>query len=219
MHYIRPLWLTHSGEKKDFEVYSCHISPDGLRLVTAAGGNISTRSGVQNLLNQITQTDMSGCGRRRQFIMPAIQISQSRGNWRRWAITLELFTQYGFHLTGNISRLVQTTKSYVCIHWIQIRLHIRQHSVCAEIIQQAIHILTHWIRKQRNSPSWELAHLSSIDRTWEWCSRSGLVLRLCNIGVCWLRFKSCCLVRTYFRETQNPFQPSESCQRSHFRSG
>ena len=56
MHYIRPLWLTHSGEKKDFEVYSCHISPDGLRLVTAAGGNISTRSGVQNLLNQITQT-------------------------------------------------------------------------------------------------------------------------------------------------------------------
>ena len=38
MKYIRPVWLTHSGEKKDFEVYSCHISPDGKRLVTAAGG-------------------------------------------------------------------------------------------------------------------------------------------------------------------------------------
>ncbi|KAL8921030.1 MAG: hypothetical protein Q9208_005921 [Pyrenodesmia sp. 3 TL-2023] len=37
MHYIRPVWLTHSGEKKDFEVYSCHVSPDGSRLVTAAG--------------------------------------------------------------------------------------------------------------------------------------------------------------------------------------
>jgi protein HIRA/HIR1 len=38
MHIIRPLWLTHGGEKKDFEVYSCHVSPDGERLVTAAGG-------------------------------------------------------------------------------------------------------------------------------------------------------------------------------------
>lgn len=38
MHIIRPLWLTHGGEKKDFEAYSCHVSPDGSRLVTAAGG-------------------------------------------------------------------------------------------------------------------------------------------------------------------------------------
>jgi len=38
MHFIRPVWLTHGGEKKDFEVYSCHVSPDGSRLVTAAGG-------------------------------------------------------------------------------------------------------------------------------------------------------------------------------------
>ncbi|MCJ1478960.1 HIR complex subunit [Lambiella insularis] len=37
MHIIRPVWLTHGGEKKDFEVYSCHVSPDGSRLVTAAG--------------------------------------------------------------------------------------------------------------------------------------------------------------------------------------
>ncbi|KAI9684777.1 MAG: HIR complex subunit [Trizodia sp. TS-e1964] len=41
MHYIKPAWLTHSGEKKDYEVYSCHVSPDGSRLVTAAGdGNV-----------------------------------------------------------------------------------------------------------------------------------------------------------------------------------
>ena len=38
MRFIRPAWLTHSGDRKDFEVYSCHVSPDGLRLVTAAGG-------------------------------------------------------------------------------------------------------------------------------------------------------------------------------------
>ncbi|MCJ1312888.1 HIR complex subunit [Agyrium rufum] len=37
MRFIRPQWLTHGGEKKDFEVYSCHVSPDGTRLVTAAG--------------------------------------------------------------------------------------------------------------------------------------------------------------------------------------
>lgn len=29
-----------TGEKKDFEVYSCHVSPDGERLVTAAGGTL-----------------------------------------------------------------------------------------------------------------------------------------------------------------------------------
>jgi protein HIRA/HIR1 len=28
----------HTGDLKDFEVYSCHVSPDGTRLVTAAGG-------------------------------------------------------------------------------------------------------------------------------------------------------------------------------------
>lgn len=37
MRYTKPLWLTHGGEKKDHEVYSCHVSPDGTRLVTAAG--------------------------------------------------------------------------------------------------------------------------------------------------------------------------------------
>ena len=37
MYFIRTDWLTHGGEKKDFEVYSCHVSPDGQRLVTAAG--------------------------------------------------------------------------------------------------------------------------------------------------------------------------------------
>ncbi|KZZ97351.1 TUP1-like enhancer of split [Moelleriella libera RCEF 2490] len=37
MHIIRPSWLSHSGEQKDFEVYSCHVSPDGRRLATAGG--------------------------------------------------------------------------------------------------------------------------------------------------------------------------------------
>lgn len=27
-----------TGELRDHEVYSCHVSPDGLRLATAAGG-------------------------------------------------------------------------------------------------------------------------------------------------------------------------------------
>lgn len=33
------------GEKKDFEVYSCHVSPDGSRLVTAAGGERAHMTG------------------------------------------------------------------------------------------------------------------------------------------------------------------------------
>ncbi|KAL2206959.1 Hira-domain-containing protein [Sarocladium strictum] len=37
MRIIKPTWLTHSGEQKDFEVYSCHVSPDGKRLATAGG--------------------------------------------------------------------------------------------------------------------------------------------------------------------------------------
>lgn len=37
MHLIKPSWLSHSGEQKDFEVYSCHVSSDGKRLATAGG--------------------------------------------------------------------------------------------------------------------------------------------------------------------------------------
>ena len=37
MLLLKPNWLSHSGEKKDHEVYSCHVSPDGARLATAAG--------------------------------------------------------------------------------------------------------------------------------------------------------------------------------------
>ncbi|EEY21741.1 HIR1 [Verticillium alfalfae VaMs.102] len=37
MHVIKPAWLSHSGEQKDYEVYSCHVSPDGKRLATAGG--------------------------------------------------------------------------------------------------------------------------------------------------------------------------------------
>ncbi|KAK6203814.1 HIR complex subunit [Pestalotiopsis sp. IQ-011] len=37
MHLVKPSWLSHQGEQKDFEVYSCHVSPDGKRLATAGG--------------------------------------------------------------------------------------------------------------------------------------------------------------------------------------
>ncbi|KAK4127270.1 Hira-domain-containing protein [Parathielavia appendiculata] len=37
MYILKPSWLRHSGEQKDFEVYSCHVSPDGSRLATAGG--------------------------------------------------------------------------------------------------------------------------------------------------------------------------------------
>lgn len=37
MRFTKPQWLSHAGEKKDYEVYSCHVSPDGSRLATAAG--------------------------------------------------------------------------------------------------------------------------------------------------------------------------------------
>ncbi|KAK0742367.1 TUP1-like enhancer of split-domain-containing protein [Apiosordaria backusii] len=37
MYIIKPSWLRHSGEQKDFEVYSCHVSQDGKRLATAGG--------------------------------------------------------------------------------------------------------------------------------------------------------------------------------------
>jgi protein HIRA/HIR1 len=73
MHLIKPQWLTHPGnltfahdapsvisckyehgltlhlhlgELKDFEVYSCHVSPDGSRLVTAAGGVFTHHCGA-----------------------------------------------------------------------------------------------------------------------------------------------------------------------------
>lgn len=37
MRFNKPLWLSHQGEKKDHEVYSCHVSPDNTRLATAGG--------------------------------------------------------------------------------------------------------------------------------------------------------------------------------------
>lgn len=37
MRIVKPTWLIHPGEKKEHEIYSCHISPDGERLVTGAG--------------------------------------------------------------------------------------------------------------------------------------------------------------------------------------
>ncbi|KAK3671158.1 HIR complex subunit [Recurvomyces mirabilis] len=37
MRFTKPLWLTHGGEKRDADIYSCHVSPDGSRLATGAG--------------------------------------------------------------------------------------------------------------------------------------------------------------------------------------
>ncbi|KAF2120442.1 protein HIR1 [Lophiotrema nucula] len=51
MHLVKPLWLTHPGELKDFEVYSCHISPDGSRLVTAGGDGYVRIWSIDAILN------------------------------------------------------------------------------------------------------------------------------------------------------------------------
>ncbi|KAF1841041.1 Hira-domain-containing protein [Cucurbitaria berberidis CBS 394.84] len=51
MHLIKPQWLTHPGELKDFEVYSCHVSPDGSRLVTAAGDGYVRIWSTEAILN------------------------------------------------------------------------------------------------------------------------------------------------------------------------
>ena len=37
MRLIKPSWLSHAGEQKDHEIYSCDISPDGKRFATAGG--------------------------------------------------------------------------------------------------------------------------------------------------------------------------------------
>lgn len=39
--------IPRTGERKDFEVYSCDVSPDGKRLVTAAGGEHRSCCGLQ----------------------------------------------------------------------------------------------------------------------------------------------------------------------------
>ncbi|KAF2639869.1 protein HIR1 [Massarina eburnea CBS 473.64] len=51
MHLVKPLWLTHPGDLKDFEVYSCHVSPDGSRLVTAAGDGYVRIWSTEAILN------------------------------------------------------------------------------------------------------------------------------------------------------------------------
>ncbi|KAF2431042.1 Hira-domain-containing protein [Tothia fuscella] len=51
MHLIKPLWLVHGGELRDHEVYSCHVSPDGTRLVTAAGDAHVRIWSVEAILN------------------------------------------------------------------------------------------------------------------------------------------------------------------------
>lgn len=86
MHYIRPVWLTHSGEKKDFEVYSCHVSPDGTRLVTAAGGGglrsprLATLVGVSDS-SPSAQMVMSVFGLLTPSTMLAIPITLNHDSW------------------------------------------------------------------------------------------------------------------------------------------
>lgn len=85
MHYIRPVWLTHSGEKKDFEVYSCHVSPDGTRLVTAAGGGVHPA----RLVGNCALTDCSPSAQMVMFVFglltpsikPAIPITLNHDSW------------------------------------------------------------------------------------------------------------------------------------------
>ena len=88
MHYIRPVWLTHSGEKKDFEVYSCHVSPDGTRLVTAAGGGTLQFQECKTFGN-CALIDYSPSAQMVTFvfglltpsIMPAIPITPNHDSW------------------------------------------------------------------------------------------------------------------------------------------
>ncbi|OAL50562.1 protein HIR1 [Pyrenochaeta sp. DS3sAY3a] len=51
MHVIKPQWLTHPGDLKDFEVYSCDVSPDGSRLATAAGDGYVRIWSIDAILN------------------------------------------------------------------------------------------------------------------------------------------------------------------------
>ena len=37
MRFTKPAWLNHADEKRDHEVYSCHVSPDSTRLATGGG--------------------------------------------------------------------------------------------------------------------------------------------------------------------------------------
>ena len=79
MRLLRHEWLTHSGEKKDFEIYSCHVSPDGERLVTAGGGKYSHHTFHGTWL---TSAQMVLCeyGRRRPRAMPTPPLTPNLAN-------------------------------------------------------------------------------------------------------------------------------------------
>ncbi|KAF1968366.1 Hira-domain-containing protein [Bimuria novae-zelandiae CBS 107.79] len=51
MHLVKPLWLNHPGDLKEFEVYSAHVSPDGSRLATAAGDGYVRIWSTEAILN------------------------------------------------------------------------------------------------------------------------------------------------------------------------
>jgi len=68
MRFTKPLWLSHGGDKKDFEVYSCHVSPDGSRLVTAAGGEPSrTSKRYRSVALILLQMVMYASGQQKQY--------------------------------------------------------------------------------------------------------------------------------------------------------
>jgi len=67
MRFTKPLWLSHGGDKKDHEVYSCHVSPDGSRLVTAAGGEpLMNRVNHNRTALTTLQTAMCGSGQQKR---------------------------------------------------------------------------------------------------------------------------------------------------------
>jgi len=38
MHFVKPSWLVHQGDKGKVPIYSVHIHPDGSRLATGGIG-------------------------------------------------------------------------------------------------------------------------------------------------------------------------------------
>lgn len=71
----------HLGEQKDFEVYSCHVSPDGSRLATAAGGMeyaISVRNCAKYGSGQMVT---SGFGRQRLSSRQAMRVIQNHDSY------------------------------------------------------------------------------------------------------------------------------------------
>lgn len=68
-----------TGEKKNFEVYSCHVSPDGSRLATAAGGEFDTL--CASVLVDSYQIATFGFGPQKQSTIAMILPTTNRDSW------------------------------------------------------------------------------------------------------------------------------------------